>query len=411
MLLKHGQEVYKVTAKKHYPFRYTLPKTKGQQSADALATDVDNLADYQEMVTKIIKSKLSAVKIFIDMQHIQKLPQAQASSASGDDSEPSSDGNKAKSRSAKADLDSRLAQWHIKLQQKYKNEHNKGVTYVGPLGALHLTPAMVLDWAHALEEGQVTLSMPPNIESFNPVNKAPILHHVRRPSAQSVAPASPAVNVNSLTSVLLIQTLAQSGLLSSAAGVVTPKPCTSTHTVPLVSRQTPTWKKNHDDATSSSQLIPSPSHLTHFLKYTEEHLGVHHVQLHKPALEINGIGPNILFNIEDKFLADLGISAGDVIHLKKGSTVWWNGPDAKQKRSDTATSEAKPPVKKVAYQKKYHNGGGCRFTGPLMQQDDSDTSPASGQYYDLLYFCDAQNQWLPVPHGFRVDEDVDKDPF
>ncbi|KIK95411.1 hypothetical protein PAXRUDRAFT_11457 [Paxillus rubicundulus Ve08.2h10] len=303
MLLKLGQEVYEVMAKKHYPFRYTLPKTKGQWSADALAIDVDNLADYQEM----------------------------ASSASGDDSEPPSDGNKAKSHSVKADLDSCLARWCIKLQQKYKNEHDEGMTYVRPLGALPLTLAMVLDWARALEKGQVTLSMPPNIESFNPANNAPILHHARRPSVQSVAPASPAVDVNSLTSVLLIQVMAQLGLLSLAAGVVTPKQCTSMHTVPLVSPQAPTWKKNHDGATSSPQLIPSPSHLTCFLKYAEEHLGVCHAQLHKSALETNGIGPNILFNVEDKFLADLGISAGDVICLKKGSMAWWNGPDVKQK--------------------------------------------------------------------------------
>lgn len=29
MLEKHGQDDYEVTAKKHYPFRYTLPKIKG----------------------------------------------------------------------------------------------------------------------------------------------------------------------------------------------------------------------------------------------------------------------------------------------------------------------------------------------------------------------------------------------
>ncbi|KIK73995.1 hypothetical protein PAXRUDRAFT_176944, partial [Paxillus rubicundulus Ve08.2h10] len=57
----------------HYPFRYTLPKTKGQWSADVLAIDVNNLADYQEMVMKITESELSTVKIFIVMQHIQKL--------------------------------------------------------------------------------------------------------------------------------------------------------------------------------------------------------------------------------------------------------------------------------------------------------------------------------------------------
>ncbi|KIK74971.1 hypothetical protein PAXRUDRAFT_19386 [Paxillus rubicundulus Ve08.2h10] len=210
---------------------------------------------------KIIKSKPSTVKIFIDMQHIQKLPQVQASSASVDDSEPSSDASKVKSHAVKANLDSHLAQWHIKLQQKYKNKHDEGLTYVRPLGALPLTLVMVLNWAHALEEGQATLSMPPNIKSFNPANNAPILHHARRSLAQSVALASPAIDVNSLTSILLIRALAQSGLLSLAAGVVTPKPCTSTHTVPLVSPQAPTWKKDHNyAATSSSQLIPSSSH-------------------------------------------------------------------------------------------------------------------------------------------------------
>jgi NAD+--asparagine ADP-ribosyltransferase len=29
MLQKHGQEDYEVTAKKHYPFKYSLPKVKG----------------------------------------------------------------------------------------------------------------------------------------------------------------------------------------------------------------------------------------------------------------------------------------------------------------------------------------------------------------------------------------------
>ncbi|KIK96476.1 hypothetical protein PAXRUDRAFT_44067, partial [Paxillus rubicundulus Ve08.2h10] len=63
---------------------------------------------------------------------------------------------------------------------------------------------------------------------------------------------------------------------------------------------------------SSPQLIPSPSHLTHFLKYTEVHLGVCHALQHKSALVTNGISPDIIFNIEDKLLADLGISVGDV---------------------------------------------------------------------------------------------------
>ena len=48
------------------------------------------------------------------------------------------------------DLDTRLACWRIKLQKLYKNEHDEGLTYVGPMGPLCLTPAMVLDWCRAL---------------------------------------------------------------------------------------------------------------------------------------------------------------------------------------------------------------------------------------------------------------------
>lgn len=97
----------------------------------------------------------------------------------------------------------------------------------------------------------------------------------------------------------------------------------------------------------------------------------------------------------DKFLTDLGILPGDVIRLKKGSMAWWNGSDAKRKRSNTATSEDEQPVKRVAYQKQFHGGGGAQFTGLPMR-------PGSPPLldYDLLYFCDVQNQWLLIPRGF-----------
>jgi hypothetical protein len=235
-----------------------------------------------------------------------------------------------KAHSAKVDLDTHLARWHIKLQQRYKNEHDEGLTYVGPLGALFLTLAMVLDWARALEEGQATLLIPPNIQSFNPTNKAPFLHHVRQASAQSL---SPALDVNSLTSVLLMQTLAPSGLLSSVAGpdpgVVTSNlGASSLAPAPLTvmsSPQTPTQQKYCSEAMSSPPaLIHSPSHLTCYLEYAEERLGVQHALAYKSSLEINGIGPDILPDVKDKFLTDLGISAGDVIGLKKGSAAWWN---------------------------------------------------------------------------------------
>ena len=43
------------------------------------------------------------------------------------------------------------------------------------------------------------------------------------------------------------------------------------------------------------------------------------------------------------------------------------------------------------------------FTGLPIQADDPDCQ--LGWDYDLLYFCNSQMQWLPVSHGFTIDED------
>ena len=91
MLQKHGQEDYEVTKKSTTHFDILYPKWKGtfmyflviqlewlangnSRQWVANAIDVDNLADYEEMVTKIIEGKPSAIKILVDMQNIQKLP-------------------------------------------------------------------------------------------------------------------------------------------------------------------------------------------------------------------------------------------------------------------------------------------------------------------------------------------------
>ena len=50
-----------------------------------------------------------------------------------------------------SDLDTHLAQWHIKLTKIYKNDDGNHLIYIAPSGAtIPLTPAMVLDRACAL---------------------------------------------------------------------------------------------------------------------------------------------------------------------------------------------------------------------------------------------------------------------
>ncbi|KAF8546132.1 hypothetical protein OG21DRAFT_1491548 [Imleria badia] len=185
-----------------------------------------------------------------------------------------------------------------------------------------LTGPMILDWARGLEAGQATLHIPPNIDSFNPANKASIIHAKRLQQPQQ-PPPTPAANINSLASVLLIQAIMKSGLFPSTVSPDVTTPASPSMPTP----RTPTRQRT----TPRLDLIPSPSHLTRYLKYAETHLSVRHALNYKSSLELNGIGPDILPDVDDKLLASLGISTGDVICLKNGSTAWWNGPEAKRK--------------------------------------------------------------------------------
>ncbi|KAF8123999.1 hypothetical protein EV363DRAFT_1178820, partial [Boletus edulis] len=144
----------------------------------------------------------------------------------------------------------------------------------------------------------------------------------------------------------------------------------------------------------TSPPIPSPSHLAHFLAYAETHLSIQHASTYWHALNLQGIGWDILADMDNQVLAGIGISMGDIVHLKKGSVVWWNGPKAKRKWSDTVTSsgtersKTEPQKKKVAYKKQYHAGGGNRFLGLAMEEGDADLNSD----FDLYYKCNTQKQ-------------------
>ena len=215
--------------------------------------------------------------------------------------------------------------------------------------------------------------------------------------APPASPASP--DLNTLTSVILLQTLAQldSGLL---------------HATSPDTPQTPPPQAKVAETMTSSPPIPSPSQLVQYLKYAETSLGVCHALSYKSAFELHGIGLDILPSVDDKLLSDLGISAGDSIRLKKGSMAWWNGADAKQKRSNTSAlsveTSNQQPSKRLSYKKQYHDGGGCCFSAPPMWKDDNDNGllPVERDY-DLFYQCETLRQWFPVPHGYSVDEDTE----
>ena len=102
----------------------------------------------------------------------------------------------------------------------------------------------------------------------------------------------------------------------------------------------------------------------------------------------------------DKALEKVGIHPGDVIHLKDGTAVWWNGPDAKRKRVDSNNEEAGEPSAKcdsIAYVRQFDEGGGSHFSGLLM---------VGGDYFvpgeTLWYKCITKGEWLPLPPRYTV---------
>ncbi|KAI6039442.1 hypothetical protein EDC04DRAFT_2895240 [Pisolithus marmoratus] len=375
--------------------------------------DVDNKADYKEMVGKLCHDKSRTIKILVDMKQVERLP----SSESRDETSDPSDGDdnlKSSSHSA-ADLDTHLAQWWIKLQQLHKNEQNKGFTYVGPMGPILLTPAMILDWCHALEDGEATLRSPPNLESFNMANKVTYLHPMRKVQAlaQPPPPTMLPLDVNALTSVLLLQMLTKSGLLPSSVP-------TTPSGQSILSLVTP--PRANAEHSPSSPLVPLPTQLSCFLHFAEVNLGICNATKYEVDLNLQGISPDILAEVDDKVLSDVGISVSNIIHLKRGCVVWWNSSDAKRKWSNTeastnSTEPPRPAHKKVLYKKHFFTGGGNNFSGPPMTPDDNlDNSFSVPADYNLFYKCDVQGQWLPVPKGYVVDksgEDLanDLDPF
>lgn len=71
----------------------------------------------------------------------------------------------------------------------------------------------------------------------------------------------------------------------------------------------------------TSPVAPTPSTLTRFLKHAKDHLGVAFASTYEASLRGIGAGPDIIVDMADQDLAQVGLSAGDIIRLKKGSVT------------------------------------------------------------------------------------------
>jgi hypothetical protein len=122
--------------------------------------------------------------------------------------------------------------------------------------------------------------MPPNTDSFDIANKAPVLNSVARRAAQppqagtlnSVPSTSSTVDLNALTSVLLLQTLTKSGLISlPSSSEALPRQQSAALSMPT----TPTWSSARLPPTVElSPLQRTPTQLCRFLQHAETRLRI-----------------------------------------------------------------------------------------------------------------------------------------
>ena len=169
--------------------------------------------------------------------------------------------------------------------------------------------------------------------------------------------------------------------------------------------------------TATSPIPYTPSLLSRFLRYSQDHLGVHDAVSYEDTLLRHGYGPDILHKVPSKGLENLGVSTDDVIRLKDASLPWFSGPHAKRRRSgdsDEAGAQRTSSPKKgvVSYERRWFTADGnsdgmSRFYGGLMEKGDRPEVEADGTWMEVWYFCEARNDWVQVLLGFVVVEDAE----
>jgi hypothetical protein len=137
------------------------------------------------------------------------------------------------------------------------------------------------------------------------------------------------------------------------------------------------------------------------------------VSLYESPLRRKSYGPDILHRVGDKALEDIGITPGNIIHLKDAAIPWYNGPSAKKRRITNESGVEKGQTDKplVSYEKRWFDtegnqtGASC-FWGPTMKGGDRVLELG----LEIWYKCEARQDWFIVPRGYvAVEEGLEDD--
>ncbi|KAK0432171.1 hypothetical protein EV421DRAFT_1509856 [Armillaria borealis] len=388
ILNKYGITNRKATSKKVFRIKIQIPPAK-----QAEACDIEDFSEYQEATSEIIEQKSHRNHIvFVDMKDIEKsLKKRNASNNNeeSDDEEEEGPGYDEDDDDANGETKRALGRFRIILERRWKNDHDGGFTFIDPLtgGSMALTPQAMKEWARAMYDGNAKVSEPPCTQTFDPLyRQSSITPHGNRGRSVSNAQTERSLdsdnnNNNSLT--VLSNVLNTITTIARGSSTLSPKARS-----PIVSPATPP--------------VNTPTKLRRFLTHAEEKLGVTNARAYEEQLSQEGLGPDILDSVDSQDLRRMGFTTGDVIRLKKGAPLWWNGPEAKRKATDNGiTPSAGPPMKKVRFEKRYLDGSGaCTLFGPRLERVDDPLDLPENPDYAWFYLCEARNAFVPVPDGF-----------
>ncbi|KAJ7355887.1 hypothetical protein DFH08DRAFT_803820 [Mycena albidolilacea] len=378
ILEKHGEERYNITAKMLYSMKVQLAGIKKTE-----ALDVDTLEEFNELVKDdIIAKKTLKLTVFVDMADIEKRWRKKKGANDGSDDEDVNGDDPGLYMDGLSELDRSLARFRGILEKKYQNDHNAGYTYIDPdTGTSHpLTPQMMKEWSRAMHDGQATQEAPPDhLNMFNPANRKRALHPSRI-AAGANQPQGATSDIGHLASILTTVFGAQAN----------PR-----------QQQPQTPPKHTQDVGASTPVFPTPSKLPRFLDHAANTLGITSAPDFESPMRRNGFGPDILHLVDDQELTEMGMRKGDVIRLKAGAQSWWNGPEAKKRthseidnQGSTPDPLATPPSKKVAFERRFTEGGGERFWGPRIVAGQGEKN--------IWYRCPVRKEFVPVPPGYRA---------
>ncbi|KAJ6469311.1 hypothetical protein C8R45DRAFT_837281, partial [Mycena sanguinolenta] len=383
ILAKHGEEKYNITEKMTYSIKVQLPSVK---KGDAV--DIDTLDEYKGLVKDILEGSPSKIVVFVDMADIEKRWR--------------------KASYGMSDLDREMARLRGKLEKKYQNSHNAGYSYIDPgTGTSYpLTPQMMKEWCRAMYDGDATMNeAPSSVTGFDSANSQVALHPSRIAAGANRPVGVPAQGMSDLgyLSNILTTIIGRTGGQHGSADIVA-----NVAALPRTPRKTEEPEKT---ISSESPTRPTPSKLPRFLEHATSKLGVPSALSFESPMRNNGFGPDILHMVEDQELTALGMKKGDVIRLKAGAQEWWNGPEAKKKRSHADMSAsasgsgsgglpddlATPPSKKVSFERRYDGGGASRFYGPRIK-------PGTGAK-NVFYRCPLRKEFVAIPLGYQSTQE------